>query len=634
VSEDPVIGLFSILRYQLIWSSKRGLESPNLAGDLRDSMEDVTPELMKHDALGSLKNIKVDVAGFTGLQLSGKAAGIQLSVMEEVRKSLKEHTQASIKKLEVHDMCLTWQKVSGTDLKPLMEKLVDSFAELPSPFSSSSSSSLDENSPSPDEFPEAQLFFIATENSNCKPLSQAPPSAAVSSIPFLLLRIPLDIETLNKLVEQHQAATLKPANCKDLKNQSQAPNPDSKDSSSSVCKFPGVPSDGSFKPPQQSSKVVTDQDCQSLKVPPILQPDGVNSSCHLKTSAELQSPGSADQCDVVDEPQLQNLQLPKMQAQQELDINQDPDEDQYHDVVILELQDFERMDEWRPWVEEEDGDQTDTGLEFLFPAYVKYQVYVSESEEEEDHDKRETVELKPQVKVAELVPTRHKKAGASHGSQLESSLRFRARKGGLKKSPPCIAVADLFKRAKQAVSFADEAQTNHTYEDDDEDDEDDDDDEEEISPSLKSWEIEDGKETSQLLSKKHKLRAKAVKLPIRKFTRAPQYSKHWIGKAAKPTALDSCSSSEETGILHNMIPSSCGSTTFTCPRELLEVYKSMKDRSRIYRFNRSSTCVIPKETSFGGSALTDAQQIRQILRASHKTFASLSTFELLRLEFD
>jgi hypothetical protein len=608
---------------------QRGLESPKLAGDLRDSMEDVTPELMKHDALGSLKNIKVDVAGFTGLQLSGKTAGIQLSVMEEFRKSLKEQTQASIKKLEVHDMCLTWQKVSETDLKPLMEKLVDSFAELPSPFSSSSSSSSDESSPSPHEFPEAQLFFIATENSTCKPLSQAPPSAAVSSTPFLLLRIPLDIETLNKLVEQHQAATLKPANGKDLKNQSQAPNPDSKDSSSSVSKFPGVPSDGSFKPPQQSSKVVTDQDCQSLKVPPILQPDGVNSSCYLKTSAELQSPGSADQCDV-DEPQIQNLELPKMQAQQELDINQDPDEDQYHDVVILELQDFERMDEWRPWVEEEDGDQTDTGLEFLFPAYVKYQVYVPESEEEEDHDKRETEVLKPQVKVAEMVPTRHKKAAASRGSQLESSLRFRARKGGLKKSLPCIGVADLFKRAKQAVSFADEAQTNHTYEDDD----DDDDDEDEIYPSLKSWEIQDGKETSQLLSKKHKLRAKAVKLPIRKFTHTPQSSKHGIGTTTKPTTLDSCSSEEETGILHNMIPSSCGSTTFTCPRELLEVYKSMKDRSRIYRFNRSSTSTKPKETSFGGSALTDAQQIRQILRASHKTFASLSTFELLRLEFD
>ncbi|CAM6050048.1 unnamed protein product [Sphagnum compactum] len=599
-------------------------------------MEDVTPEPMKHDALGSLKNIKVDVAGFTGLQLSGKAAGIQLSVMEEVRKSLKEHTQASIKKLEVHDMCLTWQKVSDTDLKPLMEKLVDSFAELPSPFSSSSSSpsssssssSSDENSPSPHEFPEAQLFFIATENSTCKPLSQAPPSAAVSSTPFLLLRIPLDIETLKKLVEQHQAATLKPANGKDLKNQSQARNPDSKDSSSSVCKFPGVPSDGSFKPPQQSSKVVTDQDCQSLKVPPILQPDGVNSSCYLKTSAELQSSGSADQCDVVDEPQLQNLQLPKMQAQQELDINQDPDEDQYPDVVILELQDFEHMDEWRPWVEEEDGDQTHTGLEFLFPAYVKYQVYVSESEEEEDHDKRETVVLKPQVKVAEMVPTRHKKAGASHSSQLESSLRFRARKGGLKKLLPCTGVADLFKRAKQAVSSVDEAQTNHTYEDDDDDDDDG------ISPSLKSWEIQDGKETSQLLSKKHKLQAKAVKLPIRKFIRTPQSSKHWIGTTTKPTTLDSCSSEEETGILHNMIPSSCGSTTLTCPRELLEVCKSMKDRSRIYRFNRSSTCVIPKVTSFGGSALTDAQQIRQILRASHKTFASLSTFELLRLEFD
>jgi hypothetical protein len=605
-----------------------GLESPKLAGDLRDSMEDVTPELMKQDALGSLKNIKVDVAGFTGLQLSGKAAGIQLSVMEEVRKSLKEHTQASIKKLEVHDMCLTWQKVSETDLKPLMEKLVDSFAELPSPFSSSSSSSSDESSSSPHEFPEAQLFFIATENSTCKPLGQAPPSAAVSSTPFLLLRIPLDIETLNKLVEQHQAATLKPGNGKDLNNQSQAPNPDSNDSSSSVCKFPGVPSDGSFKPPQQSSKVITDEDCQSLKV----QPDGVNSSCYLKTSAELQSPGSADQCDVVDEPQLQNLQLPKMQAQQELDINQDPDEDQYHDVVILELQDFERMDEWRPWVEEEDGDQTDTGLEFLFPAYVKYQVYVSESEEEEDHDKRETVVLKPRGKVAEMVPTRHKKAGTSRGSQLESSLRFRARKGGLKKSLPCIGVPDLFKRAKQAVSFADEAQTNHTYEE--EEDDDDDDDEDEIYPSLKSWEIQDGKETSQLLSKKHKLRAKAVKLPIRKFTRTPQSSKRWIGTTTKPTTLDSCSSEEETGILHNMIPSSCGSTTFTCPRELLEVYKSMKDRSRIYRFNRSSSCVIPKETSFGGSALTDAQQIRQILRASHKTFASLSTFELLRLEFD
>jgi hypothetical protein len=627
VSEDPVIGLFSILRYQLIWSSKRGLESPNLAGDLRDSMEDVTPELMKHNALGSLKNIKVDVAGFTGLQLSGKAAGIQLSVMEEVRKSLKEHTQASIKKLEVHDMRLTWQKVSDTDLKPLMEKLVDSFAELPSPFSSSSSSSSDKNSPSPHEFPEAQLLFIATENSTCKPLSQAPPSAAVSSTPFLLLRIPLDIETLKKLVEQHQAATLKPANGKDLKNQSQAPNPDSKDSSSSVCKFPGVPSDGSFKPPQQSSKVVTDQDCQSLKVPPILQPDGVNSSCYLKTSAELQSPGSAAQCD---EPQLQNLQLPKMQAQQELDINQDPDEDQHHDVVILELQDFEHMDEWRPWVEEEDGDKKDTGLEFLFPAYVKYQVYVSESEEEEDHDKRETVVLKPPVKVAEMVPTRHKKAGASHGSQLESSLRFRAQKGGLKKSLPCIGVADLFKRAKQAVSFTDEAQTNDIYEDED----DDDDDEDEIFPSLKSWEIQDGKETSQLLSKKHKLRAKAVKLPTRKFTRTPQSSKHWIGTTTKPTTLDSCSSEQETGNLHNMNPSSCGSTTFTCPRELLEVYKSMKDRSRTYRFNRSSTCVTPKETSFGGSALTDAQQIRQILRASHKTFASLSTFELLRLEFD
>jgi hypothetical protein len=281
-------------------------------------------------------------------------------------------------------------------------------------------------------------------------------------------------------------------------------------------------------------------------------------------------------------------------------------------------------------VEEEDCDQTDTGLEFLFPAYVKYQVYVSESEEEEDHDKRETEVLKPRVKVAEMVPTQHKKAGTSHGSQLESSLRFRARKGGLKKLRPCIGVADLFKRAKQAVSFADEAQTNHTYEDDD----DDDDDEDEISPSLKSWEIQDGKETSQLLSKKHKLRSKAVKLPIRKFTRTPQASKHWIGTTTKPTTLDSCSSEEETGILHNMIPSSCGSTHFTCPRELLEVYKSMKDRSRIYRFNRSSSCVIPKETSFGGSALTDAQQIRQILRASHKTFASLSTFELLRLEFD
>ncbi|CAM6050803.1 unnamed protein product [Sphagnum compactum] len=495
-----------------------GLESLTNLGELRASTEESTPEL-KHDALASLKDLEVDdgVGFFTGLQLSGKVC-TQLSLVEEVRKALKEYyTQESLKELEVHDICLTRQKILEADFKPLMEELlVDSFAEYPS-------SSTNENSP-PSELSEDHQLIMSNVTEN---------------------------------ITTHK----------------------------------------------------------SLKVP-TLDPDSTKSISQVETSAELLG-GSLDHSKFVHEP-LADLEPASKIQLLELSTSKDPQE-QYCDVVFSELPNFQQVDLWKPLVEADGvGALYQTDLEFLFPAHFKQKVSVSSEED----DKKESVRTHG-VEVLET-PTSYPKAECNSQELVEPSLSFRASKGGLKK----FAGVPDFSRSKRTVTFADETQTDTCDEDE----------EDRFFPSLKSWEIDDEEPRPQLpISSKHcKQQSEAEKPPPKKFheTSVPQSRNHRTTSKTKSTdSSDNSFSSKKktTGVMQNMFSSFSG-RLFSYPRNLL-ASKAKESRSRIRRSN-SWRMPPPKETNFGGSARTDAEQIKAILRASRKTFTGLTTSDFLSQELD
>ncbi len=600
-----------------------GLESLTNLGELRASTEESTPEL-KHDALASLKDLEVDdgVGFFTGLQLSGKVC-TQLSLVEEVRKALKEYyTQESLKELEVHDICFTRQKILEADFKPLMEELLeDSFAEYPSP----ASSSTNENSP-PSELSEDHQLIMSNVTENItthKPLTLSK-SVYSCAAPLLPRMNSSDTETLEELVSQHQASLKSAIIGLDSQQQLriQAPELESKESSP-VYTYLEMPDDDDssdfdvlFTQPQwMSSRLVTDWDLKSLKVP-TLDPDSTKSISQLETSAELLG-GSLDHSEFVHEP-LADLEPASKIEILELSTSKDPQE-QYCDVVFSELPNFQQVDLWKPLVEADGvGAHGQTDLEFLFPAHFKQKVSVSSEED----DKKESV-LTHSVEVLET-PTSYPKAECNSQELVEPSLSFRASKGGLKK----IAGVPDFSRSKRTVTFADETQTDTCDEDE----------EDRCFPSLKSWEIDDEEPRPQLpiSSKHHKQQSEAEKPPPKKFheTSVPQSHNHRTTSKTKSTdSSDNSFSSKKksTGVMQNMFSSFSG-RLFSYPRNLL-ASKAKESRSRIRRSN-SWRMPPPKETNFGGSARTDAEQIKAILRASRKTFTGLTTSDILSQELD
>ncbi len=665
-----------------------GFESLTNLGDRRALMEESTPKL-KHNALGSWKDLQVDDDDDddddddVALTMSEKA-GIRFSVMGEVRKTLKEYAQESLRELKVHDICCARQKRLEAKFKPLMEELVvDSFAEFPSPSSSS-----DENSPSAEFSEDHQPMVTATmeTTTTCKPVNQA--TSEQHSCPLILLprMSSSDTKALDELLEQQQVS-LKMAidvDSQHLKMQALEEQPPSdKEESNPVYTYPELVCDETLdsvvrlKQPQQSSKVVTDKDIlqsskvetgwdflQSLKVisdrdslqsskvvtdwnllqlsnkVQTLEPanDSMNSSGEFKNSTELHY-GSSDS-EFVHE-SLDNLELSKMQTLALTIVSRDAEQQQYHDddMVFSELQNSQQVDLWEPCVEEDGIASRSLALDFLFPSpHLKHKVSVSFEE-----DKKDTTVLTQSLRVPALTSTPHQNQLALCGSQnQELTLRSRAPKSGLRQLTGGVT-SELAKRSKRTVTFVDEAQT---------------DDEDTFFPSLKSWEIPDDElqpmisnepqkpilskykqqaeadKPPKLISSKHKHhQVEADKLLVLHETSVPQSRNHRTSTVKTSAIVSSdCFPSSKTGVMVQHMISRSG-RIFTYPRSLLP-FKGGGNKGSRTRIRPSNSWVTPKETSFGGSARTDAEQIKRILRASHKTFAELTMSDFLSQELD
>ncbi|CAK9864142.1 unnamed protein product [Sphagnum jensenii] len=653
-----------------------GLESLTNLGDRRALMEEPTPKL-RHNALGSWKDLQVDHdhdhdhACHIASTMSEKA-GIRFSVMEEVRKTLKEYAQESLRELKVHDICCARQKRLEAEFKPLMEELVvDSFAEFPSPSSSS-----DEN-PSAEFSEDHQPMVTATTETTttCKPVNQAT-SKQHSCATILLPRTSSsDTKALDELHEQQQVSlkTAIDVDSQHLRMQALEEQPSSdKEESNPVYTYPELVCDDTLdsvvplKQPQLSSKVVTDKDIlqsskvetgwdflQSLKVisdrdslqlsnkVQTLEPanDRINSSGEFKNSTELHY-GSSDS-EFVHE-SLDNSELSKMQTLVLTEMqSRDAEQQQYHDddMVFSELQNSQQVDLWEPCVEEDGIASRALALDFLFPRpHFKHEVSVSFEE-----DKKETTVLTKSLRVPALTLTPHQNQLAVCGSQnQELTLSSRAPKSGLRQLTGGVT-SELAKRSKRTVTFVDEAQT---------------DDEDTFFPSLKSWEVPDDElqpmisnEPQKPISSKYKQQAEADKPPklisskhkhhqveadkllVLHETPVPQSHNHRTSTAKTSAIVSSdCFPSSKTGVMVQHMISRSG-RIFTYPRSLLP-FKGGGNKGSRTRIRPSNSWVTPKETSFGGSARTDAEQIKRILRASHKTFAELTTSDFLSQELD
>jgi len=665
-----------------------GLESLTNLGDRRALMEEPTPKL-RHNALGSWKDLQVDDdddddddACHIASTMSEKA-GIRFSVMEEVRKTLKEYAQESLRELKVHDICCAGQKRLEAEFKPLMEELVvDSFAEFPSPSSSS-----DENSPSAEFSEDHQPMVSATTETTttCKPVNQATSEQHSCALILLPRMSSSDTKALDELDEQQQVSlkTAIDVDSQHLRMQTLEEQPSSdKEESNPVYTYPELVCDDTLdsvvplKQPQQSSKVVTDKDIlqsskvetgwdflQSLKVisdrdtlqlskvetdwhllqlsnkVQTLEPanDSMNSSGEFKNSTELHY-GSSDS-ELVHE-SLDNSELSKMQTLALTIVSRDA-EQQYHDddMVLSELQNSQQVDLWEPCVEEDGITSRALALDFLFPRpHSKHEVSVSFEE-----DKKDTTVLTQSLRVPALTSTPHQNQLAVCGSQnQELTLSSRAPKSGLRQLTGGVT-SELAKRSKKTVTFVDEAQT---------------DDEDTFFPSLKSWEIPDDElqpmisnepqkpisskykqqaeadKPSKLISSKHKHhQVEADKLLVLHETPVPQSRNHRTSTAKTSAIVSSdCFPSSKTGVMVQHMISRSG-RIFTYPRSLLP-FKGGGNKGSRTRIRPSNSWVTPKETSFGGSARTDAEQIKRILRASHKTFAELTMSDFLSQELD
>ncbi|CAM6035148.1 unnamed protein product [Sphagnum compactum] len=606
-----------------------GLESLTNLSDRRALMEESTPKL-KHNALGSWKDLQVDDdddACHIASTMSEKA-GIRFSVMGEVRKTLKEYAQESLRELKVHDICCARQKRLEAEFKPLMEELVvDSFAEFPSPSSSS-----DENSPSGEFSEDHQPMVTATTETTttCKPVNQATSEQHSCALILLPRMSSSDTKALDELREQQQVSlkTAIDVDSQHLRMQALEEQPSSdKEETNPVYTYPELVCDDTLdsvvplKQPQQSSKAVTDKD--------ILQSSKVETGWDFLQSLKVI-------------PDRDSLQLSKVVTDWhllQLSNKVQTLEPANDSMNSSELQNSQQVDLWEPCVEEDGIASHALALDFLFPRpHFKHEVSVSFEE-----DKKDTTVLTQSLRVPALTSTPHQNQLAVCGSQnQELTLSSRTPKSGLRQLTGGVT-SELAKRSKRTVTFVDEAQT---------------DDEDTFFPSLKSWEIPDDElqptisnEPQKPISSKYKQQAEADKPPklisskhkhhqveadkllVLHETPVPQSRNHRTSIAKTSAIVSSdCFPSSKTGVMVQHMISRSG-RIFTYPRSLLP-FKGGGNKGSRTRIRPSNSWVTPKETSFGGSARTDAEQIKRILRASHKPFAELTLSDFLSQELD